>query len=269
MAIPTERAVNGLVKQLERAVVQYEGLPLPARTSSGALLLPPREAEGVSTRDSLKERFIIAKVDARQAIEMFPPELAGPWRARIDAAQASFRAADARWKSAAAVAAQRALLGGRSASDSEAGSEQGLELPLRHLDPARAGNEALTTTTLALQVRTTERLLEGAVVLAGARDTAVATCEQLEVDREQLGRIDASLDATSSELGVARVLSIRLLKRLYTDRVLLCLSGLVLCGLVGVIIWSIVIQARGGTPSIVPPIQPPPMAPTPTMRAAL
>jgi hypothetical protein len=58
----------------------------------------------------------------------------------------------------------------------------------------------------------------------------------LEGDRSKISRTSATLDEVESELGLARLLLARFAKRLWTDKFILVLTGLLFLAIAGVVL---------------------------------
>lgn len=142
--------------------------------------------------------------------------------------QEEYREVDAEFKALGVVVEKDTLMDGRS------GQRGG-----REFDPTRAKNEDLLNSALSTQKDTTSKLKSGLATLEATKEQAKYTAAQLAEGQEKLKRIDQGLDEVQSELELSRVLMTRFVKRLYTDRVVIAFTALLVLGLAGIIAYSV------------------------------
>jgi hypothetical protein len=99
-------------------------------------------------------------------------------------------------------------------------------------------NDEYLSSAKALQQKTTEQLNDGLRIVIDTREVATAAAETLSGDKEKMTRISKGLDVIDSELFVARKLLVRIAKRIYTDKILIALTLLVLVAIVAIIIFA-------------------------------
>lgn len=122
-----------------------------------------------------------------------------------------------------------------------------------------AANNELLSGALGTAQQATQQLKEGLATLNTTQATGAAVGTALAADREKLQRISAGLDEVHGELAVARRLLVTLLKSLYTDKVIIAVTFLIVAGIVAIIVYSTTHpnQTAFRTPDVVkPPIAP-------------
>lgn len=99
-------------------------------------------------------------------------------------------------------------------------------------------NDELLSSAQAAQERTTARLKEGLTVVVDTAESARHTAAVLQEDREKIQRASAGLDEIQGELAISKKLLTRLVKRLFTDRVILAMTCLLVCGIIGIVVFA-------------------------------
>jgi hypothetical protein len=140
--------------------------------------------------------------------------------------QEEFREVDGEFKALGVVVEKDSLLEGRKKKDDG-------------FDPSRANNDELLNSALGTQKDTTSKLKSGLATLEATKEQAKYTAAQLEQGREKLKRIDQGLDEVQSELELSRVLLTRFIKRIYTDRIVIAFTALLVLGLAGIITYAV------------------------------
>ena len=105
-------------------------------------------------------------------------------------------------------------------------------------DGGRPTNDTLLSGALAKQEDTTVKLRDALTQVEQTRETGRYTAAKLEEGREKIRRIDAGLDEVESELEISRKLITRFVKRIYTDRVIIAFTTLIVLALAGIIIYA-------------------------------
>lgn len=139
--------------------------------------------------------------------------------------QEQFRELDAEYKAMGVSADRTALMAGTGAD--RAGPNGGRET-----------NDSLLDKAKEVQEDTTNKLRDGLRVIEGTREQAKMTAAQLEQDREKIKRIDAGLDEVVSELEISKKLITRFVKRIYTDKIIIAFTFLIVVGLAGIIVYA-------------------------------
>lgn len=246
-------------------------------------------------RKEIKADFIRAKQTCRALFQLLPAELATARRAQLADLQAEFRGIDGDFKAlalqsegqvlglpgdldvvtdAGAAAMTEVAVGGSgmaalaaarpgpaSAASGPGGAGMGLGGPGGGPGTGNgsATNSELLTGALGTAQQATQQLKEGLATLNTTQATGAAVGEALVADREKLQRISAGLDEVHGELAVARRLLVTLLKSLYTDKVIIAVTFLIVAGIVAIIVYSTTHpnQTAFRTPDVVkPPIAP-------------
>jgi hypothetical protein len=104
----------------------------------------------------------------------------------------------------------------------------------------RTTNAALVDAALATQRDSTAQLRDGLRVVHSTAERGAATAAALRHNGERVAAADAALDRVDGELGVARHLVTRFVKRVYTDacaRAFLVLLLLLVTAVVLVSLW--------------------------------
>ena len=104
------------------------------------------------------------------------------------------------------------------------------------------GGESKNTRMLdSAQATATEGVgkLQGALAdLGEAQQTADGITQTLAADRATIEGINANLDQIDSDLDISQRLITNLLKRLYTDKIIIALTCLIVTAIIGIIIYS-------------------------------
>jgi SNARE protein len=178
-----------------------------------------------SERDQVKNAWIAKKQACRANIKLLPEGLGLLKDKELKELQERFRELDSEYK-AMGVSAERAQLMSGTGADRNG------------LDVSRANNDQLLDKAKEVQEDSTAKLRDGLRVLETTRDQAKMTAAQLEQDREKIKRIDAGLDEVVSELDISKKLITRFVKRLYTDKMIIAFTFLVVVGLAGIIVYA-------------------------------
>jgi hypothetical protein len=92
--------------------------------------------------------------------------------------------------------------------------------------------------TQQVEAKNTELLKAGLVQIELTREVAAHTAQTLAEDRDKITRIGGKLDVVAVELEVSRRLITNLVKRLYTDKILISMVCLILVGIIGIGIYA-------------------------------
>lgn len=176
-------------------------------------------------RDTLKNTFIAKKKACRGNIKLLPENLGILKERELKALQDAYREIDADFKQLGVLVERNQLLEGAAERRND-------------FDPARATNDDLLDKAKGMQQDTTAKLKEGLAVLEATKDQAKYTAAVLEQDREKMQRISKGLDEVDSELEISKKLLTRFVKRIYTDKIIIAFTALILMGVVGIIIYA-------------------------------
>ena len=121
------------------------------------------------------------------------------------------------------------------------------------------GNDETLGAALAVQRSTTTNLKEGLATVTHTTGVAAATAAQLAGDRDTIVSINKNLDGVAAELALSRALIRRFVKRLYTDKIFLALTTLLILGIAAIVVYATV--KPGQTTFRVPDEVKPPLPP--------
>jgi hypothetical protein len=238
-----------LAKAYERLLQERSALLKGARSSSAdsasasASASPPASEQAQALderRAALKLDFIARKRTARSLLGLLPvypsalvhsQHTSSPWGEALDAQLDAFRAVDAAWKHALPQPA--AALGSR---------QQELQLvPVAALAgrKGRASNSELLQAAEQQQQRSSEQLRAGLGELHTTLVVAQETSAELLGQREKIERSGVALDGMAGELALAKVLIVRVAKRIFTDKLILLMTLLVLLGTGGIVAYAV------------------------------
>jgi hypothetical protein len=83
-----------------------------------------------------------------------------------------------------------------------------------------------------------DKLKQGLAELNQAEETGRGVMSTLEEDRERIENVNRNLDTIESDLVISQRLITNLLKRLYTDKIIIAITCLIVTGIVAIIIYS-------------------------------
>lgn len=112
------------------------------------------------------------------------------------------------------------------------------------MDPTMAGTSMLNEAS-ALQDKTQDALGNTKNMIAASKEVGVATLEELQRQREVIGKIDEEADRMGDNLARAEALVKQFGKRMAGDRFIQCFALLNCLLLVSVVVWAIV-RSRAG-----------------------
>ena len=213
-------------------------------------------------RLGLKNSFIAHKKAVNGYVDRIAkPDIASSKREALKALQSRYHVARDAYKqlgveSLAASAARSELMSG--AAD-RAGARAA---------PAGSKNTGMLTQAERIAADTTGKLESGLQTLHETKAQADATALTLREDREKLARVNENLDQIEGDLAISNRLITNLLKRLYTDKVIICFTGLIMLSIVGIIIYSMVAPDQS-TFSVPEDAKPPTKVPTRLLRGLL
>ena len=107
-------------------------------------------------------------------------------------------------------------------------------------DPTRAKNADLLSKAKSKEEESLAKLRETLVVADATREQGKHIAVQLATDVEKINRINSGLDDVQGELELSRVYITRILKRLATDKIIIAFAFLLVSGIIGIIVYSIV-----------------------------
>lgn len=213
----------------------------------------------INERDALKTLWIAKKNSCKANISLMPEAVGILKNRELKDIQEEYRELDSEFKAMGIVAERTTLLDGANRDEATG----------RGFDPLRANNDTLLDKATAQQKETTSRLKDGLAVIEQTREQGKFTAAQLEEDREKIKRIDAGLDTVDSELEISKKLVTRFIKSIYTDKIIIACTFLVVVGIAGIIVYSALNpgQSTFTVPdAIKPPILTPSPAPSPSAR---
>lgn len=142
----------------------------------------------------------------------------------------------------AAAAAQAELFAGRAAAEV--------------VDPS-AGNDAMIGATAGVLRDTVKDAKDGTRRLEEVKGQLTAATARVVEDNEKLKEAEAKLTEIDSEAELASKVVRNMLKRVYTDKLLLIFIGLVVLGILGIIIYSAVVPSNDfNVPDVAKPPSP-------------
>lgn len=98
-------------------------------------------------------------------------------------------------------------------------------------------NDELCKEAKKISAKTTEDLKQSLTVLVQCEDIGNAAVSKLAEDNAKLERINTTNDQIQSDLQISKKLLTRSLKRLYTDKLILCFV-FIICALITIIVLS-------------------------------
>jgi hypothetical protein len=150
-------------------------------------------------------------------------------------------------------------------------------------DPTRARNVELISKAKAKEEENLSKLKEVLVVADATKEQGKHMAATLAQDVEKIERIRSGLDDVHGELALSRLYISRILKRLATDKIIMAFAFLLVSGIIGIIVYSIVtpgqtafavpcVDSSGINPNCGAPLPPsatrtPTLSPTPTPAA--
>ena len=115
-------------------------------------------------------------------------------------------------------------------------------------DPKMGKNAEVLSRTKKKEIENLEKLKDASVAVNTIKDQGTSIAAQLKQDVEKIERISSGLDEVTGELALSKIYLTRVIKRLATDKVILSFVFLLIAGIIGIIVYSIV--APGQTVSI-------------------
>jgi len=240
----TERDIAMYMSDIEKIIRQYRDLYAKAQAVQHKKGKDEERATIMTKRKELKGEFIRSKQACRALFKLLPPEHAEDREKALEELQKDFRAADTDIKELN-MQVDRAALGlGTSNStpnsnESAAGAGTGLKghtaVPLNE----RSNNELLRG-ALSIEKDTTEQLRQGLAVAKQTEVVGAEVTQKLAEDKEKINKISGTLDDVQGELRIAQKLLTTLMKRLYTDKILIALVFLIVVGIITIIVYSTV-----------------------------
>ena len=219
----------------------------------------------LTSRQALKEDFISKKQAARANIALVKAKvesLAIVKERELKELQEEFREIDAEFKELGVLAEREELFEGAKRKGGAG-------------DPGRMNNSELLGAALDIQKQNKDKLKEGLQTVVATKETAMHTAAVLEQDREKIGvrarraatsslrlfakvhatarptlltsfssistsaqRISTGLDEVDSELAISRKLLTNFVKRMYTDKIIIAFTFLIVVGIVGIIVYA-------------------------------
>ena len=184
-------------------------------------------------RTANKDTYLDLKKSAKRNIELLQDDEAKRTAtAELETLKEDFRAAREEYKSlgvagTAGLGDRSSLLHGATTGGAAQGGFGGESKNTAQLNAAQA------TATSGV-----DKLREGLGELTQAQQTADAITTTLAEDRATIEGINSNLDQIDSDLEISQRLITNLLKRLYTDKIIIALTCLVLTAILGIIIYS-------------------------------
>lgn len=180
----------------------------------------------LNARQALKEDFIGKKQAARANIALVKAKvesLAIVKEKELKDLQEDFREIDSEFKELGVLAEREELFEGAKRGGN---------------DPSKMNNDQLLGAALDIQKQNKEKLKEGLQTVIATKETAMHTAATLEQDREKITRISTGLDEVESELAISTKLLTNFVKRMYTDKIIIAFTFLVVCGIVGIVVYA-------------------------------
>lgn len=181
----------------------------------------------LNKRKELKDQFINKKQAVRSNLQLLKVKnenLAFHKETGLKELQEEFREIDSEFKEMGIMAERDELFDGARRGRSD--------------DPSKMNNTDLLNKAGSIQKDNTEKLQEGLQVLNSTLETAKHTAATLEADKEKMIRISSGLDNVESELAISQKLLTNFVKRMYTDKVIVALTFLIVCGIIGIIVYA-------------------------------
>lgn len=106
---------------------------------------------------------------------------------------------------------------------------------------ASAGNNAVLGATAAITARTLKVTEEGISRLEETKAQIQAAATTVEEDNRRMAEADAKLAEIDTEADLAGKVVVNMLKRVYTDKILLAFTVVIMLAIVGIVIYSAVV----------------------------
>lgn len=190
----------------------------------------------------------------RANIALIPEASRGVKENTLKGMQTAFRDADAAFKQLGGLAERGLLLASTAVGVGSAGTRPPTTARLSQ-------NDEYLNAAIESQKGTTAKLKEGLSTLETTKVVAGEVALTLEEDREKIAKVDRHLDEMQSDLVLSQKLMSGFMKRLYTDKVFIAMTALVVLGLAGIIIYAT--MKPGQSTFTVPDAVKPPLPPAP------
>eukprot|EP01138_Halocafeteria_seosinensis_P003772 gb/GECG01003857.1/.p1 GENE.gb/GECG01003857.1/~~gb/GECG01003857.1/.p1 ORF type:complete len:264 (+),score=54.16 gb/GECG01003857.1/:1-792(+) len=110
--------------------------------------------------------------------------------------------------------------------------------------PGQSKNDYLLNQATGTAKKTTEQLREGLHDVNQAKATADQVAVTLQEDREMIQNISRNVDEIESDLAISQKLLTRFIKRLYTDKIVIGFTCLIVCALAAIIAY-VAVEGNG------------------------
>ncbi len=131
----------------------------------------------------------------------------------------------------------------------KSGAGTGIELPDKHTKT----NTDILEDANQINVKTTQQLVIALQTVHTAIGVGVETAATLDENRSKIEAINKGLDEVESELTMSKRLIVNVVKRLYTDKVIIAFTFLVVMGIVGIIVYATLHPGAFNVPSVIIP----------------
>jgi len=193
---------------------------LPSSTRRGAQL----------ERIGYKDSFIQKKKAAKANISTLKGGLDQVKERELKELQEEFREIDNEFKGMGLMADKESLFDG--AAKRGGGGDA--------FDPKKARNEELLEKAKRKEDDNLSKLKDVLQVAQNAKEQGTHVAATLAQDVEKIERIRSGLDDVQGEMALSRVYITRIVKRLATDKIILAFAFLLVAGIIGIIVYSIV-----------------------------
>lgn len=220
------RDVDMYIKQIQAINKSYVNIVAKLAAVKADKKRAMEKMDLLTERDGVKQSFIAKKQACRANIKLLPENVAILKERELKDLQDEYREIDTEFKALGVMVERNELMSG--AAEPKGGA----------FDVSRATNDELLGKATDVQASTTQKLKDGLATLEATKEQAKFTAAQLEADREKMQRISKGLDEVDSELELSRKLLTRFIKRIYTDKVIIAFTTLLVLGIVGIIVYT-------------------------------
>lgn len=181
----------------------------------------------LNERQDIKNGFIDKKQAARANIGLLKvkAENLGVLKEReLKDLQEEFRVLDTAFKELGVMHDREALFDGAHKTGSD--------------DPSKMNNAELLGRAKEVEMKNTEDLKGALATALATKEVGMHTAAVLEADKEKINSINMGLDNVESELAISQKRLTVFMKRLYTDKIIIAFTFLIVCGIVGIIVYA-------------------------------
>lgn len=231
-----EADVDAYLLRIAKEIEKYDDIMARLKRWRRLPKDPVEKEEMMQRREDLKAAFIDNKKRCRVAISRLSSRKKQTAKTNeLGDYQTRFREMDAEFKTYREEASSESHHDQRSSLFSGA-----RQRPADGFDARYAGNDELLDRATDTHKDTTKQLRNALGELVQADEVADATLVTLEEDRKRLEKVDHRMDEIQGDLALSNQLITRFVKRLYTDKIIILFTCLIVCAIAGIIAYSVI-----------------------------